>query len=258
MVPNRLRWGLGRPARELADVLKSPGKSRKWPQQLHPTPTDTLVGRLRTLWLAKMLATTLGITAFLVAYFWTLHHPLFEITVMPLTSLDEWIGFQPLALPLYLSLWCYVSLGPALLKNRDELRAYCMAALTLSLVGLGIFIAWPTATPSFGIDWSQHPSIFFLKDIDMAANACPSLHVAFAVFTAFWLMRLLSEMRAPKLIHVLNWLWCLGILYSTIATRQHVVLDVLAGTLLGAAAAALHLRKGKRFIPFPRSSPFRP
>jgi membrane-associated phospholipid phosphatase len=189
-----------------------------------------------------MLATTLGITAFFVAYFWVLHHPQSPLTTMPLTALDRALDFRPEALPLYLSLWLYVSLAPALLKSGRELSAYGLATLALSVVGLCIFILWPTTIPASDIDWAKHPSVAFLKSVDVASNACPSLHVAFAVFTALWLERLLLEMRTGVGLRVLNLLWCLGILYSTIAIRQHVVLDVVAGALLGGLVAALHMR----------------
>jgi membrane-associated phospholipid phosphatase len=205
-----------------------------WRRQLAP--------RLRTLWLAKMLATTLGITAFFVAYFWVLRHPLSDVTIMPLTAVDRLVGFWPQALPLYASLWLYVSLAPALLKNRRELMSYGLATLALSVAGFAVFLVWPTAVPTFQIDWSQHRSIVFLKGADGAANACPSLHVAFAVFTAVWFERLLREMHVSRALRALSWLWCLGILYSTLATLQHVALDVLAGAVLGAVVAVLHLR----------------
>jgi len=39
---------------------------------------------------------------------------------------------------------------------------------------------------------------------------------------------------------LLNWLWCFGIVYSTIATRQHVLLDVIAGRSSG-HRCGLHL-----------------
>ena len=198
--------------------------------------------RVRCAWFAKMTATTLGISGFFVAYFWVLHHPRFPLTVMPLTALDRWVDFRPEALPIYLSLWLYVSLAPALLKSLRELASFGLAALALSAIGLGIFTLWPTAIPSFDIDWSQHPSIQFLKTVDVASNACPSLHVAFAVFTALWLERLLLEMHSGMALRVLNALWCLGILYSTLATRQHVVIDVVAGAALGGIVAAVHLR----------------
>jgi len=43
-------------------------------------------------------------------------------------------------------------------------------------------------------------------------------------------------------ILILNWAWCTGIVYSALATRQHVAVDVLAGLVLGVLAACLSLR----------------
>lgn len=184
-----------------------------------------------------MIGTTLGMAAFFAAYFWVLRHPLHPPAIMPLTAVDRLIGFRPGALPLYFSLWFYVSLGPASLIDRREVINYGLAVVVLSLIGLGIFLAWPTAVPPSAMDWSQHPAFAFLKSVDASGNACPSLHVAFAVFTGVWLGRLWRQIGAGRLVRALNWIWCLGILYSTVATRQHVFLDVLAGAALGAVVA---------------------
>ena len=193
-------------------------------------------------WPAKLMGTALGMTLFFVAYFGVLHHPLFPVTTMPFTALDRLIGFRPEALPLYLSLWFYVSLVPALLIDRRELVSYALAVVGISVIGLGIFLLWPTTVFWPDTDWSRHPAFAFLQSADATGNACPSLHVAFAVFTAVWLHRLLRQMGAGLGVRAFNWLWCLGILYSTVAIRQHVALDVLAGAGLGAIAAGLHLR----------------
>ena len=114
--------------------------------------------------------------------------------------------------------------------------------MALGAAGLGIFLFWPTAVPPLAVDWSQHPAFAFLQSVDASGNACPSLHVAFAVFSAVWFARLLPQLGAGRFVRVLNWLWCLGIVYSTMATRQHVFLDVLAGAGLGAITAGVHLR----------------
>src|SRR6185295_988673 len=112
--------------------------------------------------------------------------------------------------PLYLSLWLYVSLAPALLTDRRELASYGIATVVLSTIGLTIFLLWPTAVPTSDIIWSQHPSFAFLQSVDASGNACPSLHVAFAVFTAAWFERLLRAMGAGRSARVVNWLWCVG------------------------------------------------
>jgi membrane-associated phospholipid phosphatase len=195
-----------------------------------------------TWWPAKLIGLTLVMIGFFAAYFWVLKHPLYPVATMPLTAVDRLIAFRPETLPLYLSLWFYVSLPPALLVARREIVSYAVATVMMSVIGLGIFILWPTTVRWPDADWSQHPAFAFLKSVDASGNACPSLHVAFAVFTAIWLGRLLRQMGAGGGVRAFNWLWCLGILYSTVAIRQHVVLDVLAGAGLGAVVAGLHLR----------------
>ena len=211
--------------------------------------------RLGTLWPAKLLGISAGMTLFFIGYFWLLHHPARDAIVMPLTALDHWIGFRPAALPLYLSLWVYVSLAPGLTANRRELTAYAVAALGLAVAGLGFFKAWPTRVPPFDLTWAPDSPFAFLKNIDAAGNACPSLHVAFAVFTAFVFARQLRQLCAGPAALGLNWLWCAGIVYSTMATRQHVFLDVIAGTALGAAFAVAYLLGCRRAGPRPAGSP---
>lgn len=197
--------------------------------------------RVAYCWVSKMCGTTVGMTLFFIAYFWVLSHPVYPVTVMPLTIVDDWIDFQPAALPLYLSLWIYVSLAPALLLDRRELISYGIAAGVLSLIGLGIFYRWPTMVPIPDINWLDHPSVSFLKNVDASGNACPSLHVAFAVFTALWFQRILRGMRAIPALHWLNWTWCLGIIYSTVAIRQHVAWDVVGGIALGLLVVIAHI-----------------
>ena len=203
-----------------------------------PASSATFGARLLVFWPAKLWGTTLGMLAFFVAYFWVLRHPSGAVTLMPVTAVDRMIPFQPGALPLYLSLWIYVSLAPALIIERRELVLYGGAALGLAVAGLAIFLAWPTAIPRPDIDWSLHPSFVFLQSVDASGNACPSLHVAFAVFSAVWFTRLQRDMHARGIWRALNWLWCAGIVYATMATRQHVFLDVLAGAGLGVVAGA--------------------
>ncbi|HET7369626.1 MAG TPA: phosphatase PAP2 family protein, partial [Gammaproteobacteria bacterium] len=200
------------------------------------------VARFRSHWLLKGVGITAYITAFMWVYFTLLRHPQFPVTIMPLQSLDRWIGFAPWALIPYASLWFYIALVPSLLWLRDEMAPYVSAVTLVCLAGCTIFLFWPTAVPPFDIDWAAHPSVAFLKAADAAGNACPSLHVAFAVLTALWLASLLRRMRAPVLLHVLNAGWCLLIVWSTMALRQHVALDVEAGAVLGGAIAAVHLR----------------
>ena len=120
--------------------------------------------------------------------------------------------------------------------------AMAVAMAGTCLAGLIVFYFWPTAVPAANIDWAQYPDVAFLKSMDASGNACPSLHVATAVFSGIWLHHLLRRFGAPLWILILNWAWCIGIVYSALATRQHVAVDVLAGLVLGVPAAGLSLR----------------
>jgi membrane-associated phospholipid phosphatase len=195
--------------------------------------------RWRDRWWLKSLGFSVYLTVFMVLYFVLLRHPLYPVRTLPPTVLDTWIGFAPWSLLLYVSLWFYISLVPTLLNSWNEMGPYLVQVTVLSLLGLGLFLFWPTAVPAPDIDWTQHPSVAFLKSVDASGNACPSMHAAFAAFTAVWLYRLLRYLRAPRGWQAVNLLWCLGILYSTLATKQHVALDLYAGVPLGVAVAFL-------------------
>jgi membrane-associated phospholipid phosphatase len=188
----------------------------------------------------------IGISAFMwlffQGYFHTLRHPVYPVYEMPLTALDHLIPFQPQALVAYVSLWLYVGVAPGLLLTLRELVIYGLWAGALCLVGLTCFYFWPTAVPPRLVDVSDIPGFALLQGVDAAGNACPSLHVATAMFTAIWVQRLLRIVQAPAGFRWLNIVWFVAIAYSTVAIRQHVVLDALGGAALGALFAALSIR----------------
>lgn len=194
----------------------------------------------------KTLSTAGGIALFFYAYFWAMRLPLAPVTVMPLTWPDALIGFHPAAFPLYASLWVYISLGTALAKDFRELALFGLASLGMSLAGFAAFILAPTRVPDSGIDWSLYPWLEFMKSVDVTGNACPSLHAAFCVFTAAVLHLQLKSLQAPRWLLAVNLLWGLGILGSTVATRQHVALDVVAGAALAGVAVIAYLRALQR------------
>jgi len=190
----------------------------------------------------KSIGTMLFISLFFGAYFYLLKEPAYPTTVMPVTLPDRLIGFHPQTLTIYVSLWFYVSLPPALLSTKRELYGYGLSMAGTCLAALIVFYFWPTAVPAADIDWALYPDMNSLKNMDASGNACPSLHVATAIFSGIWLHHLLRRFGAPLWILILNWAWCIAIIYSTLATRQHVALDVLAGLALGVLAAVLSLR----------------
>ncbi len=205
--------------------------------------------RMIVLWPLKALGTAAFMMLFFWAYFAVLRNPLVPVTMMPLTWLDTAIPITSLAFPFYASLWVYASLPVAFMKEIRAMLLFGLWMAVMCLLCLGIFWLLPTGVPSAGVDWRLYPEMAMIKDVDTGGNACPSLHVASAVFTAVWLGRIFAIVNAPSAMRWLNWLHCLAILWSTVATRQHVVLDVLAGAVVGLIFGLLGLRHALRTAP---------
>jgi len=207
-----------------------------------------LGGRFVTLWPLKAVGTMVFMGLFFWGYFAVLQYPLRPPVTMPEVFVDHWIPFTPLAYPFYVSLWVYVSLPPAVLGSLRSLLSFGLWIAALCLSCLALFWLWPTAVPLADIDWQQYPQMAVIKGIDAGGNACPSLHVGSAVFAACWLARVLRNVGAPALLGWVNWACCLLIVWSTVATRQHVVLDVVAGVVVGLLFALPALRHTGRQV----------
>lgn len=240
--------------------MNPPTDARHHAATAAPAPTEHWAATLARQWRHLQWLKIAGICAFLAlffqGYFHVLRNPAQAVTVMPLTPLDGWIAFEPAAFWVYVSLWVYVGVAPALLPSLRALLGYGAWAAALCGTGLLLFWWWPTAVPSqvHQLDpaIADHPGFALLRGVDAAGNACPSLHVATAVFTALWLQRLFTSVRAPWPLHLANGVWLLLIAWSTVAVRQHVVLDVVAGAALGVAFGLVALRVGPAPVMAPR------
>lgn len=194
----------------------------------------------RLFWL-KSIGTTLIMFAFFAAYFHVLRHPAYPHITVPVTAIDELIPFYAPAMLIYASLWFYVPLAPALLLGLRELLVYGCWIVGLCVCGLLIFYFWPTTLAPPRIDRGDQWGFDILRGVDAAANACPSLHVATAAFSFYWFDRVWHEMRAGVYLRAANLFWFAAIAYSTLATKQHVFVDVVAGFALGTAFALASL-----------------
>jgi hypothetical protein len=203
------------------------------------TPTtETIPGRVRTLLPQKLLAGVVFGVLFAAPYYANQYVSLRPVRPMPATWLDRAVPFRPGATWWYVSWYVMLCVSPALLATRKQLRQYAAGICVNGLVANLVFLLSPTgvARPvsNDGLDWVYRTVVTF----DRPVNACPSLHAALAVFTTLWFARLCRAeprlpLRRPGLWAAAMWLWTAVIFYATLATRQHVVLDLLAGSVLG-------------------------
>jgi hypothetical protein len=195
--------------------------------------------RLAAHWWFKLGVGGLITFAFFVGYFSLQRFPIFHVTEVPTTELDRLIGFCPATLILYASLWLYMPIAPWSLEDKRELVAYCRALVAIAAAGFVTFLFWPTCVPCPS-DYAQHPVYVFLFAIDHRINAAPSLHAAFAVFSAFCNQHILRRLGRRAFLDLGNWCWCATILYSTLATKQHVVVDLVSGVFLGIVGCSIY------------------
>jgi hypothetical protein len=167
-----------------------------------------------------------------------MNHPVFSVRVMPILGPDRWIPVLPWTVWIYFSLWIYICIPFSLMGTRQTLVHYFQGALALSILGFLIFICMLTAVPEWSFEWNSYSMLAFLKQSDASGNACPSLHVGFAVFAGFWLNRTLKDIHVSKFWNWGNSLWAGAIIISTMTTKQHVFIDVVAGSLLSLGVCA--------------------
>jgi membrane-associated phospholipid phosphatase len=197
--------------------------------------THSVFGHLRSeLPLKLILLVVLNLWVYLPYQFLQQHH-FFPVTNMPASFLDRMIPFSDQAVWLYLSIYLLMPIGPFLMDNRQQILRYAAGIVIISFVADSIFLFLPTACPR--PDLTGTNAIYrALVFIDNPFHACPSLHAAFAVYSACCGGLVFRELRVRCLLRTGLWLWALIILFATLATKQHVAADIAAGSALAYGA----------------------
>ena len=141
---------------------------------------------------------------------------------------DLRIPFNPNAVWLYLSLYLLMPIAPLLMQEREDLLRYARGIVAATIVAAIVFIFWPTLCPR--PSGNSNAAYQLLTAIDRPLHAFPSLHACFAVYSALYA-------RFP-----FRWLWVALICYGALATKQHMLVDLIAGSLLGLMAYAFAFR----------------
>lgn len=188
-----------------------------------------------------LLGLTVGIC---VPYFWLQRLELFPLRSLPITPLDHSIPFEPGWIWAYVSIALLVPLAPLLATERDDLRRYCWALTLLCLPCFAIFLLFPVAGPRPEV--APHAGLYSLiASVDRPTNSLPSLHAGLTVLSLLFAHKVLSgalegPWRAASTL--LGAIWGGLILYATLATKQHWLLDLPAGMFLAWGAHALAWR----------------
>ncbi len=159
-------------------------------------------------------------------------------TVLPLSAIDRLTPLVPASVWIYASFPALFLTVYALETDRQRIQRYLAGVVALNLVSNLVFILWPTtfdrgvlATAGQGVTGALLDAV---RLADRPVNCLPSLHVGAAVFAGLF--------RRGKRFDWAFMAWAVAIAVSTLTTKQHYLVDVVAGVALAVAADQLFLR----------------
>lgn len=143
----------------------------------------------------------------------------------PAIALDAAIPFAPEAAWAYMTVAPFMAM-PLLVLTARRVRALAWTeAVMIALAGI-VFVTFPmaaTVTPE-----GAGPAIMHFADwVNLTYNSLPSLHVALSTST---LIALVQGTRGGLRVTLI--LWGIAVIGSTLLTKQHYVLDAVAGVAL--------------------------
>ena len=143
--------------------------------------------------------------------------------------IDTQLPFWPAAAVLYLTISPMLLLAPFVLRDRASLMPLFAALMLETTLGAICFLLLPVDdAPVACCEPGFAGTAFRLADfINLHHNNLPSLHVAFACTLA-----LAYAPRATPGGAAALYLWALAVSVSTLFTRQHFLVDVVAGMVL--------------------------
>lgn len=199
-----------------------------------------IISRVKSNWALKIVFSVVFTVGFPSIYFGVLQrHPMFPVTTMRISWLDQLIPCVPGSVYLYESIFLLMPIAPWLTETKNELNRYCMGFALMSLVGFCIFFFFPTLNPRPKDIHGANCLYQALIQFDNGINACPSFHAAFTIFHGACCHATFSAGTWNKRIRWIIWIWVLGILASALLTKQHVFVDLVAGAILGVGGGAV-------------------
>jgi membrane-associated phospholipid phosphatase len=156
---------------------------------------------------------------------------LFEPRMLPMGWVDQNTPLMPWTVWVYLSEYVFFAAVYTCVKDLEKLNQYFYSFLALQTVSCVIFVLWPTTFPRELYPLTADSSLTYstfagLRSNDRPSNCCPSLHVS-AVYLSTFLFT-----RTRRGLFPFFFAWATAISLSTLTTKQHYLVDVVAGFLM--------------------------
>ncbi len=163
---------------------------------------------------------------------------------VPELALDRVVPLQPTWALVYGSLYLFVIMLPVfVVRQEEQIRRTVLAYLMVWIAAYVCFLVYPTMAPRPAkvigegfVVWGLR----FLYSSDPPYNCFPSLHVAHSFVSA------LTCYRVHRGVGIAAALCASLIGVSALYTKQHYILDVIAGIFLACVAYVVFLRNYSR------------
>jgi membrane-associated phospholipid phosphatase len=207
------------------------GLSQRRAEPAASSPLGARLASCGSLKLAVWLGLTVGIC---VPYFTLQRLGLEPGPAPPVLAIEEAIPFAPGWIWAYVSLAILVPLAPSLATSRELLLRYARGLALLCGICFVIFFLNPVAGPRPAL-MPEHALYGFIVSVDRPSNSLPSLHAGLTAYSLLYIWRVLRPDlggRGRSILGLGTAIWAILILYSTLATKQHWLLDLPAGVLV--------------------------
>lgn len=164
------------------------------------------------------------------------HFHLYPPQLLPFWWLDTVVPFIPETVWIYTSEYIFFIVVYITCKDMVNLNKYFYSFLVLQISSVFIFWFWPTTYPrelfplTNDLDPLTHYVFSALRVTDTPANCCPSLHVSSVYLSSFIFL------DDQKKKFPFFFLWGTAIAVTTLTTKQHYLIDVIAGLAMALVA----------------------
>ncbi len=159
---------------------------------------------------------------------------------VPALALDRLLPVVPAWALVYGALYAFLILVPVFVVQQPEMiRRTLWAYITVWAVSYVVFWAYPTIAERparVAGDGFAAWGLRFLYDADPPYNCFPSIHVAHSCVSA------LAVARVHRGLGIVAVSSAVLVAVATLLTKQHYIVDVIAGAALATASVALWLR----------------
>lgn len=186
----------------------------------------------------KWLAFAAGYCVFCALYMLTGRIHLRPAASLPLLLVDRFVPFTGWTVWIYHTQFFFLLFGVRALKSAATICRTLYSMAFASLMSFCVFFLYPTTLPRSTVEAAgpTAQAFRFLYSIDTDSNCFPSLHVALACLIAFGIKEERSRFRACAIV------WAGLICLSTMTTKQHYFVDVIAGLCVAIVCHAIAKR----------------